>query len=84
MRSCSDQLAWPQRPRAQDYFRAVRQDVAQTAVKLPVVQGDFFTYADKDQEVELRGEIDNRSMHSPFTEMFSCCSGPMSWVRCVC
>ena len=67
-------MASPQRHRAQDYFRAVRQDVAQTAVKLPVVQGDFFTYADKDQEVELRGEIDNRSMHSPFTEIFSCCS----------
>ena len=31
----------------------MRQDVAQAPVKLPVVQGDFFTYADKEQEVEL-------------------------------
>ena len=39
----------------QDYFRAVRQEVTQKPSMLPVVQGDFFTYADKDQEVRARG-----------------------------
>ena len=55
----------------QDYFRGVRQEVLQKPSLLPVVQGDFFTYADKDQEVRARG-VGVGSTRAPALGLHAC------------
>jgi alpha-mannosidase II len=37
----------------QDYFQALRDSVAQSIERFPSLSGDFFTYADIDDHVNL-------------------------------